>query len=64
MVGTGPNGKRSVLARCAIVNYDGYVVYDKFVRPSAFVTDFRTKWSGVRPKDIRSGQSILFPQVL
>ena len=52
MVGTGSDGKESLLARCCMVNFDGDVIYDSFVKPQAFVTDFRTQWSGVRPKDL------------
>ena len=52
MVGTGFNGKQSLLARCCMVNFDGEVIYDKFVKPQGFVTDFRTDWSGVRSQDL------------
>jgi RNA exonuclease 4 len=62
MVGIGPEGKISVLARCCLVNFDGEVVYDQFVRPSGFVTDFRTKWSGVRKKNFREGHAISFKE--
>ncbi|KAM4644274.1 interferon-stimulated 20 kDa exonuclease-like 2 [Amazona ochrocephala] len=48
MVGTGPGGRRSALARCSIVGYGGDVLYDRYVRPAAPVVDFRTRWSGVR----------------
>ncbi|XP_073423264.1 interferon-stimulated 20 kDa exonuclease-like 2 [Dendrobates tinctorius] len=48
MVGTGFKGRNSALARCSIVNYYGDVVYDKYIRPVCPVTDFRTKWSGIR----------------
>ena len=53
MVGVGVTGKRSVLARAALVGWDGEVLYDKFVRCVERVTDFRTKYSGVRAKDIK-----------
>lgn len=52
MVGTGFGGKQSILARCCMVNFDGEVIYDSFVKPQGFVTDFRTQWSGVRAKDL------------
>ena len=58
MVGIGPDGTQSALARCCLVNFDGEVIYDEFVRPPGFVTDFRTKWSGVRKKDLRQGTAI------
>ena len=58
MVGIGPDGTQSALARCCLVDYDGEVIYDEFVRPPGYVTDFRTKWSGVRKKDLRQGTAI------
>lgn len=54
MVGTGPKGKNSELARCSIVNYDGDIVYDKFIKPLNQVTDLRTRWSGIRWQDLRN----------
>lgn len=54
MVGTGPKGHCSELARCSIVSYDGDVIYDKFIKPVNPVTDFRTRWSGVRKKDLHN----------
>ncbi|KAK1795193.1 hypothetical protein P4O66_010378 [Electrophorus voltai] len=54
MVGTGPKGHCSELARCSIVSYDGDVIYDKFIKPVNAVTDFRTRWSGVRWQDLRN----------
>ncbi|XP_055969828.1 interferon-stimulated gene 20 kDa protein isoform X1 [Sorex fumeus] len=47
MVGTGPRGRVSELARCSVVNYQGEVLYDKYVQPKMPVTDFRSRWSGV-----------------
>lgn len=41
MVGVGPNGTKSVLARVCIVNSAGNVLLDTFVRPQEKVTDFR-----------------------
>ncbi|XP_071325553.1 interferon-stimulated 20 kDa exonuclease-like 2 isoform X2 [Trachinotus anak] len=52
MVGTGPKGRISQLARCSIVSYEGDVVYDKFINPSMPVTDYRTRWSGIRHRDL------------
>lgn len=48
MVGTGPGGCCSELARCSILDYHGNVLYDKYVRPCQPVTDYRTRWSGIR----------------
>ena len=58
MVGIGPSGRRSALARCSLVDFDGEVIYDKHVRPQSFVTDFRTKYSGIRKSDLRYGKAI------
>ena len=52
MVGIGIDGKKSALARCSIVNWDGDILLDTFVRVPERVTDFRTHVSGVRSKDI------------
>ncbi|CAI5662036.1 unnamed protein product [Oreochromis niloticus] len=51
MVGTGPK-RLSELARCSIVSYEGDVIYDQFIQPSAQVTDYRTRWSGIRRRDL------------
>lgn len=48
MVGTGPGGHCSELARCSILDYHGNLLYDKYVRPCQPVTDYRTPWSGIR----------------
>ncbi|NXK14899.1 I20L2 protein, partial [Herpetotheres cachinnans] len=48
MVGTGPGGRNSDLARCSIISYQGDVVYDQYIRPAAPITDYRTRWSGIR----------------
>ncbi|NWI10107.1 I20L2 protein, partial [Crypturellus soui] len=50
MVGTGPGGRVSALARCSVVAYDGAVLYDRYVRPDRPVVDYRTRWSGIRPR--------------
>ncbi|XP_041030816.1 apoptosis-enhancing nuclease-like isoform X1 [Carcharodon carcharias] len=48
MVGTGPCGRNTEVARCSIVNYQGDVIYDKYVKPEHPITDYRTRWSGIR----------------
>ncbi|KAK2842628.1 hypothetical protein Q5P01_012828 [Channa striata] len=48
MVGTGPGGCCSELARCSILDYHGNILYDKYIRPCHPVTDYRTRWSGIR----------------
>ncbi|XP_054632733.1 apoptosis-enhancing nuclease-like [Dunckerocampus dactyliophorus] len=53
MVGTGPGGRCSELARCSILDYHGDVLYDKYVQPCHPVTDYRTRWSGIRRHHLR-----------
>lgn len=62
MVGIGIAGKHSALARCSMVDFDGIQIYDKHVRPQGYVTDFRTKWSGIRKKDLRASHAISLQQ--
>ncbi|KAJ1528236.1 REX4, RNA exonuclease 4 [Cladochytrium tenue] len=50
MVGVGPDGERSILARASLVNYHGHPVLDVFVVPTEPVTDYRTHVSGVTPE--------------
>ncbi|KAM9324235.1 RNA exonuclease 4 [Gastrophryne carolinensis] len=56
MVGVGNDGEESILARVSIVNQFGKCVYDKFVKPTERVTDYRTQVSGIRPQDIKGGE--------
>ncbi|NWY39749.1 REXO4 exonuclease, partial [Sylvia atricapilla] len=56
MVGVGPKGEDSILARVSIVNRFGKCVYDKYVKPTEKVTDYRTAVSGIRPQNINTGE--------
>nr|XP_040032173.1 RNA exonuclease 4 [Gasterosteus aculeatus aculeatus] len=56
MVGVGPDGEESILARVSIVNHFGKCIYDKYVKPTEKVTDYRTFVSGIRPADIKDGE--------
>ena len=49
MVGCGPEGRESILARVSAVDFHGRQVYDSLVRPRAGdrVTDFRTRFTGL-----------------
>ena len=55
MVGTGPEGDFSMLARCSIVNHHGNILYDTYVAPMDKITDFRTQISGITPRHLRDG---------
>ncbi|KAJ7149073.1 ribonuclease H-like domain-containing protein [Mycena crocata] len=52
MVGVGPEGAESSLARVSLVNYYGAVQLDAFVRQRERVVDYRTEFSGVRETDM------------
>ncbi|XP_049668893.1 apoptosis-enhancing nuclease isoform X1 [Accipiter gentilis] len=54
MVGTGPQGRLSELARCSVVNYEGDVIYDKYVQPELPIVDYRTRWSGITKQHMKS----------
>lgn len=56
MVGVGDE-KTSALARCSIVDYEGDVLYDVYVKPNKPITDYRTQWSGIRPKHMKNAIS-------
>ncbi|NXO68592.1 REXO4 exonuclease, partial [Phainopepla nitens] len=56
MVGVGPQGEGSIVARVSIVNQFGKCVYDKYVKPTEKVTDYRTAVSGIRPQNLSTGE--------
>ncbi|XAR68301.1 Exoribonuclease II [Bertholletia excelsa] len=56
MVGVSPQGNKSALGRVTLVNRWGNVVYDEYVCPVDRVVDFRTKISGIRPRDLRKAK--------
>uniref|UniRef100_A0A8C1AKK3 RNA exonuclease 4 n=1 Tax=Cyprinus carpio carpio TaxID=630221 RepID=A0A8C1AKK3_CYPCA len=58
MVGVGCDGEDSIPARVSIVNHFGKCIYDKYVKPTEKVTDYRTAVSGIRPADIENGEDI------
>lgn len=53
MVGVGPGGYESTLARVSMVDFHGNQVYDSYVKPKERVTDWRTAVSGVSVKQMR-----------
>lgn len=56
MVGVGPSGEDSIVARVSIVNLFGKCIYDKYVKPTEEVTDYRTAVSGIRPEHLKTGE--------
>ncbi|XP_044278590.1 interferon-stimulated 20 kDa exonuclease-like 2 [Varanus komodoensis] len=54
MVGTGPGGRNSDLARCSVVGYHGDVIYDKYIRPLSPITNYRTRWSGIKSHHMKN----------
>jgi len=57
MVGVGPDGYESVLARVSIVNYNNEQIYDSYVLPKEDVTDWRTPISGIKPSHMRAART-------
>ncbi|KAJ7599446.1 hypothetical protein C8J56DRAFT_769232 [Mycena floridula] len=47
-IGVGPGGTISMLARVAIVDYQGQTVLDTYVVPTSKVTDYRTAATGIQ----------------
>lgn len=46
-------GGRRKLARCSIVNYEGHVLFDEYIKPDEPVVDFLTYVSGITQQKIR-----------
>eukprot|EP00984_Skeletonema_dohrnii_P011616 scaffold4648_cov97-Skeletonema_dohrnii-CCMP3373.AAC.3 len=59
MVGVGPHGQHSRLARITLANYDGECIYDTLVQVVETVTDYRTFVSGITPQDLEEGGSAI-----
>lgn len=62
MVGVGPAGEESLAARVSLVNQFGKCVYDKYVKPTQPVTDYRTAVSGIRPEHLQQGEAFAVVQ--
>lgn len=56
MVGDEDDG--DMLARVSIVNNLGECIYDKYVKPTLPVANYRTWVSGIRPQDLQNGESL------
>uniref|UniRef100_A0A0K0DY12 RNA exonuclease 4 n=1 Tax=Strongyloides stercoralis TaxID=6248 RepID=A0A0K0DY12_STRER len=55
-VGVGNKGKFNALARVSIVSDKKKIIYDKYVKVSEPIVDYRTYISGITPKDLESGE--------
>src|SRR4051812_38828969 len=49
-------GHKHCCRRVCLVNEEGNVLLDKFVRPREAVTDFRTQFSGIRPESFADAE--------
>jgi RNA exonuclease 4 len=59
MVDVGHNGNRSSVARVTLVDWNGKVVMDAFVKQSQEVTDYRTFVSGITEADLENAELTL-----
>ncbi|KAJ7587275.1 ribonuclease H-like domain-containing protein [Mycena floridula] len=62
-VGIGPGGTTSMLARVAIVDYQGQTVLDTYVVPTMKVTDYRTATTGIQPSHLTGNNATQFSVV-
>ena len=71
MVGVGPGGIASILARCTLITLvtdkkdhreKVKVLYDVHVKPTKKVTDYRTKYSGITYKRLKRDDVITFDE--
>jgi RNA exonuclease 4 len=63
MVGVGPGGTLSVLARVSIVGWHGHILLETFVKVQERVTDFRTHVSGIRSANLTGPKAVDFGTV-
>lgn len=58
MVGVGENGIQSAVARVTLVNWDGNILLDRYVKPDREITDYRTYVSGITEADYSNHDAI------
>lgn len=63
MVGVGPEGLDSAVARVTICNWAEKVLLDTFVKVPVKVTDYRTFVSGIEAKDLESDEAVSLEEV-
>lgn len=62
MVGVEVGVNNSILARVSLVNAHGDCIYDKYVKPTEPILDYRTRFSGIRPKDLENASDFKIVQ--
>ncbi|PCH33878.1 hypothetical protein WOLCODRAFT_63710 [Wolfiporia cocos MD-104 SS10] len=62
-VGCGPGGSTSMLARVAIVDYQGQTVFHTNVQPTMPVSDYRTGTTGIEAAHLDPGTAMPFTEV-
>ncbi|KAH7104307.1 hypothetical protein BKA62DRAFT_694239 [Auriculariales sp. MPI-PUGE-AT-0066] len=62
-VGIGNGGTTPMLARIAIVNAHGQILYATYVKPVAPITTLRTDRTGIQPTDLTGGAARSILQV-
>lgn len=55
MVGGGPRGEIAILGRVSIVDEYGNILLDEYVKPTQPVTCYRTRYSGIRRRNLENG---------
>ncbi|KAH9968885.1 ribonuclease H-like domain-containing protein [Russula dissimulans] len=60
VVGVGPGGNTSMVARVAICNYRGNPLLDCYVVPTMAVSDYRTSTTGITPAHLSSSDAVKF----
>merc|ERR1712232_6754 len=56
MVGTGYKGHKSIVARVTIIDWNGIIIFDEYVKPTRAVTDYRTFVSGITPQHLEQAE--------
>lgn len=63
MVGVGPGGYESSLARVTLVDWCGRILLDRYVQQTRPVTDYRTFVSGITPEILERGSAMTLEHV-
>lgn len=50
MVGVGQYGQNSSIARVVIIDWEGEILFDEYIKQTQAVTDYRTFISGITPE--------------